>query len=123
MANVQRRILIADDEEGICSRIQEELTAEGYIVSSAKDGKEALALTRANAFDLAIIDIVMPELDGLAVLKAIKIESPKTKVIMLTGYPNVYHAIESKKNGAEEFMGKPFSIDELKQTVKYLLAE
>lgn len=122
MANEQRRVLIADDEEGICLRIQEELTAEGYTVLTAKDGKEALELCRAKPFDLAIIDIVMPVMDGLSVLKILKQESPTTKVIMLTGYPNVYHAIESKKHGAEEFMGKPFSIDELKQMVKYLLA-
>lgn len=123
MTNVPPRVLIADDEEAICTRLQEELTSEGYTVSSAKDGKEALELSRKTPFDLAIIDIVMPEMDGIAVLKFIKQESPKTKVIMLTGYPNVYHAIESKKHGAEEFMGKPFSLDELKQMVKYLLAE
>ncbi len=123
MKNVPPRILIADDEEPICTRLQEEFIAEGYAVEAANDGKQALSLSRKSQFDLAIIDIVMPEMDGIAVLKCIKQESPTTKVIMLTGYPNVYHAIESKKHGAEEFMGKPFSIDELKQMVRYLLDE
>ena len=123
MPNVPPRILIADDEEPICTRLQEEFTAESYSVLSAKDGKEALELSRKSKFDLAIIDIVMPEMDGIAVLKFIKQESPTTKVIMLTGYPNVYHAMESKKHGAEEFIGKPFSLDELKEMVRYLLAE
>ena len=121
MTGVPPRVMIADDEEDICSRLKEELVADGYEVLTAANGKEALKLSKANKFDLAIIDIVMPEVDGIAVLKSIKQDSPNTKVIMLTGYPNVYHAIESKKHGAEEFMGKPFSIDELKQMVKYLL--
>ena len=121
MTKMPQRVMIADDEEDICSRLKEELVAEGYEVLTAGNGKQALELFKNNKFDLAIIDIVMPEVDGIAVLKSIKQDSPNTKVIMLTGYPNVYHAIESKKYGAEEFMGKPFSIDELKQMVKYLL--
>jgi len=121
MVRVPQRVMIADDEEDICSRLKEELVAEGYEVLTAGNGKQALELFKNNKFDLVIIDIVMPEVAGIDVLQAINQDSPETKVIMLTGYPNVYHAIESKKHGAEEFMGKPFSIDELKQMVKYLL--
>ncbi len=123
MPTPTRRILIADDEKDICSRLQEELTTEGYSVVTVYDGKKAQDLLRQTAFDLAIIDIVMPGIDGIAVLKSLKKESPSTKVIMLTGYPNVNHAIESKKYGAEEFIPKPFNIDELKLTIKNLLAD
>ncbi len=123
MPTAKRRILIADDEKDICSRLQEELTADGYSVVTVYDGTKAQQLLKENPFDLAIIDIVMPGIDGIAVLRALKKDSPSTKVIMLTGYPNVQHAIESKKYGAEEFIPKPFNVDELKLTVKNLLTE
>jgi len=115
------RILYADDEEQLRVHLGREFTAEGYFVVLAENGEKALALLKGGQFDLAILDIVMPRMNGIDVLKFIKREFPSTKVLMLTGYTNLQHALESKRFGADEFMGKPFDLDELKQTVKRLL--
>ena len=115
------RILFADDEEAIRSHLGSELTSEGYFVSLAKDGEAALALLRKERYDLAILDIVMPKMGGMEVLKIIKREYPWMKVLMLTAFTNLQHALESKKFGAEDFMGKPFDLEELKQAVRRLI--
>ena len=114
-------ILIADDEESLRTTLGTELRNAGYEVTTVRDGDEAINAVSSRKFDLALLDIKMPKVDGIQVLKYIKIEAPETKVLMLTGYADLRHAMESKKNGAEDFMSKPYELEDLLLTVRRLL--
>ena len=114
-------ILVADDEESLRAGLSSVLENAGYEVTIARDGDEAMAAVRAKRFDLALLDIKMPKADGLQVLRFIKEKVPGTRVMMLTGYADLRHAIEPKKNGADDFMGKPYEIEDLLATIRRLL--
>ena len=114
-------ILIADDEESLRTTLGTELRNAGYEVTTVRDGDEAINAVSSRKFDLALLDIKMPKVDGIQVLKYIKMEAPETKVLMLTGYADLRHAMESKKNGAEDFMSKPYELEDLLLTVRRLL--
>jgi two-component system response regulator HydG len=85
-------------------------------VKSAADGQEAITLVQKNDFDLILLDIKMPNVDGFEVLKYVKDHAPKTKVVMLTGFADLKNAIESKKLGAEDFVSKPYDLVDLLTT-------
>ncbi|MBI1803152.1 MAG: response regulator [Ignavibacteria bacterium] len=114
-------ILVADDEDNLRAALSYELENAGYEVTAACDGDEAIAALKAKKFDLALLDIKMPKMDGMQVLKYIRQEVPGTKVVMLTAYADLRHAIESKKNGADDFMSKPYAIEDLLMTIQRLL--
>ncbi len=111
-------ILSADDDEALVNLLSRELLNEGYNVSVAYDGAQAITLSTEKIFDLAILDIKMPKKDGLEVLKFIKENSPSTKVIMLTAYADVANALAAKRLGAEDFLEKPYDLGELLSTIE-----
>jgi CheY-like chemotaxis protein len=98
----KNRILVVDDEEALRVVLSAELEGEGYQVTSAADGQEAINILTTKEFDLILLDIKMPNVDGFEVLKFVKERWPQTKVVMLTGFADLKNAIESKKLGAEE---------------------
>ena len=106
----KNKILVVDDEEALRVVLSSELEGEGYQVSSAADGQEAINILTTKEFDLILLDIKMPNVDGFEVLKFIKDRWPKTKVVMLTGFADLKNAIESKKLGAEDFISKPYDL-------------
>lgn len=110
-------ILIADDDMELNKFLQRELVGYGFSVHSVVNGEEAISLMRDVHFDLAILDIRMPRVDGFEVLKVIKEEKPGMKVIMLTGYADLKNMIKSKEHGADAFMTKPYDIHELTTTI------
>jgi PAS domain S-box-containing protein len=112
------RILVIDDELGIRDLLRSELTVQGYRVDTAENGEEGLNYFRANHCEIVIADIKMPKIDGLQVLRAIKSLCPETEVIMLTGYATVETAVHSMREGAYDFIEKPFNIDELSAIVE-----
>ena len=114
-------ILSADDDEALVNLLSRELLDEGYNVSVAYDGAQAITLSKEKKFDIAILDIKMPKKDGLEVLKFVKENSPSTKVIMLTAYADVANALAAKKLGAEDFLEKPYDLGELLSTIERLL--
>ena len=118
----KNKILVADDEEALRTVLSSELEGEGYNVHSAADGQEAITLLQSNEFDLILLDIKMPNVDGFEVLKFVKDKSPKTKVVMLTGFADLKNAIESKKLGAEDFISKPYDLVDLLTTVERVLS-
>ena len=123
MAN-QRNILVVDDEEALRTVLSSELSGEGYHVETASDGDEAIAAIQKNsAFDLVLLDIKMPRVDGFEVLKFIKQTVPQIKVIMLTAFADLKNAIESKKLGAEDFISKPYDLVDLLTTIERVLSE
>ncbi|MBI2619661.1 MAG: response regulator [Ignavibacteriales bacterium] len=118
---VKNKILVVDDEEALRTVLSSELEGEGYQVSTAGDGKEAIKILDSQQFHLILLDIKMPNVDGFEVLKYVKQQQPSTKVIMLTGFADLKNAIESKKLGAEDFVSKPYDLVDLLTTVERVL--
>ena len=117
----KNRIMVVDDEEALRTVLSSELEGEGYEVGSAGDGQEAIDILTKQEFDLILLDIKMPNVDGFEVLKFVKDRHPKTKVVMLTGFADLKNAIESKKLGAEDFVSKPYDLVDLLTTVERVL--
>lgn len=117
------RILVVDDEEALRTVLSTELNSEGYDVETASDGDEAISIVQNKKFDLLLLDIKMPKVDGFEVLKFVKKSFPAVKVIMLTGFADLKNAIESKKLGAEDFVSKPYDLVDLLTTIERVLSE
>ncbi len=120
MAN-KNRVLVVDDEAALRTVLSSELHTEGYMVSTASDGDEAIDLLQSHSFDLILLDIKMPRVDGFQVLRYVKEKLPHIKVIMLTGFADLKNAIESKKLGAEDFISKPYDLVDLLATIERVL--
>jgi DNA-binding NtrC family response regulator len=111
-------ILIVDDEPGVVFLLKEELTeVEQYSVVTAQDGAEAINLLHAQPFDVVLLDVKMPRVGGIEVLKFIREYYPTTQVIILTNVADVKTAIETMKLGAYDFVSKPYTREELLATV------
>ena len=117
------RVLVVDDEEALRTVLGSELSGEGYEVNTASDGDEAISMVQNKKFDLLLLDIKMPKVDGFEVLKFVKKNFPAIKVIMLTGFADLKNAIESKKLGAEDFVSKPYDLVDLLTTIERVLSE
>ncbi|MCK4489004.1 MAG: sigma-54-dependent Fis family transcriptional regulator, partial [Anaerolineales bacterium] len=105
------RILVIDDEIGICEGVQRALESEGFQVAIALDGKSGLALVKENGFDLILLDVKMPEISGLDLIGMIHQIDPEIICIIITGYATVEMAVSAIKQGAYDFLTKPFSVD------------
>ena len=106
-------ILLVDDEPSIRLSVGDALKAAGHRVRLAIDGAEGASVLAANPFDLVITDIRLPKLDGLALFKKIRAEAPSTDVILITAYGNVSDAVNALRDGAIDFLTKPFDFNEL----------
>ncbi|MFN3740068.1 MAG: sigma-54-dependent transcriptional regulator [Thermodesulfovibrionales bacterium] len=111
-------ILVVDDQKTVCYSLQRFLQSEGYEVYSALSGEEALSLLNKFNPDLVIMDVRMPEMEGIEVLRRIKESYPRIQVIMMTAYSTTEKAIEAIKLGAYDYITKPFDNDELLVRVK-----
>lgn len=114
-------ILIIDDDEAMRDSCRQVLTRAGYVVKTAEDGGRGLAILKGESFDLIILDLKMPGMQGHEVLREIKMLNPETIVIVITGYPTVESAVESMKAGAYDFLPKPFSSETLRIIIKRAL--
>ncbi len=123
MVSTKQRILVVDDEDDLRNLLTGLLTDAGYEISSAADGQEAISILKKEKFDLTLLDIQMPSVNGIQVLKFIKQNAPKTKSIMLTGYADLKHAMEAKEFGARDFIGKPYKLEDILNTVARVLKE
>jgi two-component system response regulator HydG len=119
----KRKILVVDDEDALRTVLSAELNSEGYDVVTAADGLEAVTELGKKTFDLVLLDIKMPNMNGFEVLKVIKEKHAGTKVIMLTGFADLKNAIESKKLGAEDFVSKPYDLVDLLTTIDRVMSE
>lgn len=113
-----KSILLVDDEENILISIGWILEKNNFTVTTAANGGLAIELLRANHYDLVITDLIMAEIDGIAVLKQAKNISENIGVIILTGYGNVRSAVETLKMGADDYLQKPCDVDELLSKAK-----
>ncbi len=114
-------ILIIDDEPLMRISISDALKAEGYNITSIESGSDGLKAIMDNFYDVVITDIRLPEVDGLQILKKCRQASPKTKILMITAYGSVETAVEAMRQGAYDYITKPFSMDELIIIVKRLI--
>lgn len=114
---MSKRVLIADDEKNMRWVLCEALTAEGYEVIQAADGKEALTAVDEHHPDLMVLDHKMPSPDGMEVLRKIRAKGETFPIIMLTAHGNVATAVEAMKAGATEYLTKPFDLGELKLSI------
>ena len=117
----QERILIVDDEINILSSLKEILTDEGYVVSIADDGLDALDKIQTDPPDVLLLDIWLPGMDGIEVLKTVKTYHPEIEVLIMSGHGTIDTAVKATKLGAFDFIEKPFSIDHLTQSVRSVL--
>jgi len=108
------KILVADDESSHRQMIEAVLTAEGYEVTQAEDGQAAISAVEEKFYDLVIMDVRMPNVDGIQALQKIKQISPDIPVIIMTAYASVGSAVEALKSSAYDYLIKPLDIDELK---------
>jgi DNA-binding NtrC family response regulator len=106
-------VLVVDDEEPFRRLLKKELTRKGYAVEVAPDGSEALRLLRDRSFDVILLDVVMPGVDGISLMKKLKEDSGSPSIIVLTGKATVETAVEAMKNGAFDYLTKPYKLDEL----------
>ena len=114
MAN---KILVIDDEEIVGESLRKILGGEGYEIDTAHNGQEGLRKSRRESFDLIIVDLKMPDIGGLDVVKCIKEEQPDTMMVMITGYSTVDSATEALKTGAFDYLPKPFTPEEISSVV------
>jgi DNA-binding NtrC family response regulator len=111
-------ILVIDDEETIRDACSQVLIKEGYSVRTAEDGIEGLRLFRTEFFHAVLLDLKLPDMDGMEILSRIKEEHPKTAVIIITGYASIGSAIEAMKRGASDYLSKPFTPEQLRLITK-----
>src|SRR5512143_3881082 len=112
MAN-EIRVLVVDDEEPFRRLLRNELTRKGYQVDTAGNGREALEALKEGAFDVVLLDIVMPGINGLEVMRMMDAAPHKPEVIVLTGQATVDTAVQAMKWGAYDYLSKPYKTDEL----------
>jgi len=115
---MQKHILIIDDEESIRELCKEFLEEEGYKVTLAVDGLDGLEKMSYDDFDLYLVDMVMPRLDGLETMKRIKKEQPLAVIIITTGFSSIEGAVKAVHAGAYQYLSKPINAEELLETVK-----
>jgi len=117
------RILIVDDEEQMRELLTKVLENNGYQVTAAGDGTQALALLEKEPVDLVVTDVRMPGLGGMEALKAIKELNPDIVVIIMTAFGSIDQAVQAVKEGAYDYINKPFKIDEMLLTIRKALDE
>ena len=112
------RILVIDDEESIRRTLSMTLQRAGYNVDAAENGKQAIEKAAAKFYNLAIIDIRLPDMQGTELLTALKETAPKMVKIILTGYPALQNAVTAINKGVDAYLIKPVNTDELLHVIK-----
>jgi len=119
----QKTILVVDDEDGVRESVREVLSDEGYRVVDTADGTQVLRIIKEQRPELVLLDIWMPQMDGIGLLKEIKSQKPDINVVMVSGHGNIHTAVTATKFGAFDFIEKPVSLDGLLSTVQRALGE
>lgn len=112
------KVLLVDDEEDFINLMSQRLETRGLKVVAVTSGEEAVAISDDQNFDVAVVDLAMPGIDGIETLKQIKNRRPDIEVIMLTGQATVQSGIEAMKHGAVDFLEKPVDLNELMEKIR-----
>lgn len=105
--------MVVDDDEGIRKTLLRILEKEGYAVESVDNGKQAIEASKKWSFNIALIDIKLPDMEGIKLLEKLKDAEPKMVKIIITGYPSLKSAIEAVNRGADGYVLKPFDVSKL----------
>ncbi len=112
------RILVVDDDETVLKSLKEILESQGYGVDTTQEGRQALARFESQSYDLVLLDIKLPDMEGTKLLEALHDRFPEAVKIMLTGYPTLANAVKSLNSGADAYLMKPVNPRRLLRTVK-----
>ncbi len=112
------RIIIIDDDESIRQVLKTILEEEGYAVDTADTGKEAVLKTNEKVYNLALIDMRLPDIEGIDLILKIKDTTPRMRKIIVTGYPTIQNAMEAVNRQADAFILKPFDVERVLQTIR-----
>ena len=115
------KILVIEDEKKVASFLKKGLEQEYYTVDVANDGRSGLNLALSEEYDLIILDIMLPVIDGITLLKEVRKEKDETPILMLTAKGNVEDKVEGLNSGADDYLPKPFAFEELLARVRALI--
>jgi ATP-dependent Lon protease len=113
-------VLVVDDEQIARANLEYVLKKEGYQVSTAANGREALEVMKKHDFELILTDLKMEKMDGIQLLERVKQIAPQTEIVMITGYATVNSAVDALKKGAAHYIPKPIDLEELRSTVRQI---
>jgi DNA-binding NtrC family response regulator len=117
------RILIVDDDENIRKVVQTILEDEGYIVEAADTGNKGIERTKRKFFNIALIDVRLPDMEGIELLTRVKDTVPRMRKIIITGYPTLQNAVAAVNRGADAYIMKPFDVEKVLETIETQLKE
>lgn len=117
-----QRVLLVEDEESLLDIIRLNLEMEGYEVVTATNGKKAIQLTQSQHFDLMLLDVMLPEVDGFQICEQVRLRDEATPIMFLTAKDGHLDRIQGLKRGADDYLTKPFHLEELLLRVKKLLS-
>jgi DNA-binding NtrC family response regulator len=121
--NLNARILVIDDDENIRKVVEAILRDQGYEVDTAESGNDAIKKTQKNHYDLMLIDIRLPDMEGTEILSRVRDTTPRIRKIIVTGYPTLQNAVSAVNKGADGYVMKPFDVDKLLDAIKDQLAK
>lgn len=121
MSSTSKRILLVEDEDHLLEAIKLNLELEGYKISTAKDGKKALKKAREERFDLIILDVMIPEIDGFEVAQSIRLDNVEVPIMFLTAKNTNEDRVNGLRRGADDYLVKPFNLEELILRVRNLI--
>ncbi len=111
-------ILVIDDERVICDACEMVLAEKGHSVVSRTDGQSGLDTIRKDKFDIVLLDMKLPDMDGMKILKTVQNSDAMPRIIVMTGYSSISNAVEAIKKGADNYLAKPFTDDELLDAIE-----
>lgn len=111
-------IIVIDNESVICDACNLVLTERGHVVDYCKTGKTGLLAVERDRYDLLLLDMKLSDMDGMDILKTVKEKRPELLVIVMTGYSTLLNAVQAMKLGAADYLSKPFTDDELMETIE-----
>jgi DNA-binding NtrC family response regulator len=115
------RILVIDDDENIRKVIKTILEDEGYIIETAETAKIGIEKSQKGFYNLALIDVRLPDMEGIELLSKLRETKPKMRKIIVTGYPTLQNAVAAVNKGADAYVLKPFDVEKILQTIKVQL--
>ena len=118
MKGEKKRILLIDDDKSILRVFSRIVQKEDYLTDEAETGKEAMEKIDSNTYDLALIDMKLPDMEGIHLLRKINSVNPKMSKILITGFPSVDDGLEALDNGADAYLVKPVKVDDLLKIIK-----
>jgi DNA-binding NtrC family response regulator len=116
-------VLVVDDDDGVRKVLSSILSEKGYLVVAVENGKQALRASEKEYFDVALIDVELPDINGTELLRKLKEKQPNIIKIIVTGFPSLENAIKAVNEGADGFVLKPFDSEKLLETIRKHLDE